>query len=152
MRSRLDTGLRIMVALGCLALAFAFFQPWIQGPGGPISAPHLRENLEGPHRFLSLFSGETAVSRNYALAPWLWAIPAAAGLALLFAAFPHSPAWPGGLCGLISIAAALYLRREVAAMPFHREAWGTGLTLRLGAVLLALSLLRTFTRRGRKSR
>jgi|GEM_PF-4617893 len=138
---------RIIIGICAVALIAVFFQPWVRGPGGGISAPRLRENLEGTHHFLSVFKKKNRVSHNYAIAPWLWAIPGTAGVTLVAAAIPIFPLWPGFLAGGAAIGASRYLQAEVERIPFHRAAEGPGRTERLGYVLSVFTAMGMVTRR-----
>jgi hypothetical protein len=147
MRERIDGVLRVLVVLCAMGLIFAFYRPWVTGPGGGVSAPQLRQTLEGPHKFLSLFKKDSRISRNHALAPYLYVIPVSAGGAALWTLWPAAPVLPGFIVGGLAVGGALYLREEVTHIPFHRESEGVGLTLRLGYVLMAVSTLRILTRK-----
>jgi hypothetical protein len=154
MRKAIHTFLRFLTVICSIALIMAFYQPWVMGPGGGINAPDLREALHGPHTFLSLFTHDSKVSRNYRLAPWLWAIPASAGVTVVTAAFPLTtalPAIPALLTGLGAAGAAEYFHQEVKAMPLYHEGKGVGLTQRLGFILFGLSVLQMLFRLKGKS-
>ncbi len=142
MRAKFDFILRILIALCAAGVIAAFFQPWVKGPGGPVSAPHLRETLEGPHKLLSLFKQDNRVSLNYRLAPYLWALPASAGMTLVLTLIPGGPALPALVTGGVAWVSTAYFQSEVRQMPFHREGPGVGLTQRLGYLLLLFSVLR----------
>lgn len=152
MRDRLDGGLRAIVVLCAAALIFAFYRPWVIGPGGGLPASELRQALDGPHKFLSLFKKDSRISRNHELAPYLYAIPVSAGGAALWTLLPAASAWPGLVVGGVAVVGAKYLRNEVVHIPLHREGEGVGMTLRLGWVLIGVSAMRFFTRRSAAKR
>lgn len=147
MRAKFDFILRVLIALCAAGVIAAFFQPWVKGPGGPVSAPHLREVLEGPHKLLSLFNQDNRVSLNYRLAPYLWALPVSAGTTMVLTLIPGGPALPALVTGGVAWVSSAYFRSEVRQMPFHREGPGVGMTQRLGMLLLLFGVLRLLLRR-----
>jgi hypothetical protein len=132
-------------------LLWSCFRPWLFVMGAPVAGHHIRRQLEGPHRFASLFTTRSRVSLDYSLAVWLRVLPyAAAGvlLAVLWRAARRSPLvgalqpWASILCGTGALAAFLFLRSEAAAWPFVHMAYGARLAAVAGAALAASALLR----------
>ena len=129
-------------ALAAALMLLSFFMPWLYSMGSPIAAYRIRERLAGPHRLISAFTDGSRISQDYRLAVFLYAIPACAGLILALLLARRYRAWMGLLAGGLTGAAFLFLRGEVAAMPFHRLGWGPYLALLSGAGLALFPLLR----------
>jgi hypothetical protein len=152
MRATLDGILRVLTIVCACGVLYGYFQPWVMGPGGGVPPARLRETMEGPHKFLSLFNKDNHVSRNYALAPYLIAVPIGAGLAGATTLLPGPTHWVGIAASIVCVASAKYLRSEVKEMPFHKEGLGAAHTEKLGYILFALSVLRRWTRPRRRGR
>jgi asparagine N-glycosylation enzyme membrane subunit Stt3 len=133
---------RAAEALLALGLLLSFFAPWLRSLGKPVAGPEIRTMLEAPHRLVSVFNPHSRVSADYRLSLFLWAVPIAAGLVLFAIALGRYRSWMGLLAGGVAVAAFIYLKRELAAFPFHHLAWGSYSALWAGAGLSLSPLLR----------
>jgi hypothetical protein len=129
-------------ALLALGLFLSFFAPWLRSLGKPVPGPEIRDLLEGPHHLVSLFNHHSRVSVDYRLSLLLWAVPVAAALVLFAIGLRRYRGWMGLLAGCVTVAAFIYLKRELSGFPFHHLAWGSYAALSAGAALSLSPLLR----------
>ncbi len=129
-------------------MLLSFFTPWIYSMGAPVAGYGIRERLAGPHRLISAFSGGSRISQDYRLALFLYAIPVGAGSILALLALRRYRAWMGFLAGASTVGAFLFLRGEVAAMPFHRLGLGPYLAMIAGMGLALLPVIRIAAGKG----
>jgi hypothetical protein len=133
-------------------LLWSCFLPWLSVMGTPVAAHRIREQLEGPHRFVSFFARDSRISFDYSISLWLRVLPFAAAAVLLASLWQRArrPSLPGAalqvsggvLCGLGALIAYLYLRSEAGDWPFVHLAYGSRLAALTGAALAAASSLR----------
>jgi hypothetical protein len=132
------------------AMLLSFFTPWLYSLGNPVAAYQIRENLAGPHRLASVFTRDSRLSQDYRLSWFLYAIPLGAALILAGLALGKYRAWMGFPAAILTVAAFLFLRGEVAAMPFQRLAWGPYLAMASGVGLALLPVLRPIIGAGKR--
>lgn len=131
-------------ALLAAGMLLSFFAPWLYSLGAPIRAHEIRERLAGPHKLLSVFTADSRISENYRMSIFLYAVPLASALVLILIGMRRYRPWIGALAGASGVAAFLFLRGEVAALPFHRLAWGAYAAMGAGAGLLAAPAVKSF--------
>lgn len=133
-------------ALLAAGMLLSFFAPWIYSLGAPVKAHEIRDRLAGPHKLLSAFTRHSRISDDYRMSIFLYAVPAAAALVLILIGMKRYRPWIGALAGVAGVAAFLFLRGEIANLPFHRLAWGAYAAMGAGTGLAISPAFRLFTR------